>query len=95
MGAIFCSFHPFRCHPRFPTGIILLVDEHTELHNSVLFTIQIPTELFQVVFATRGQQVDVRTNSVRKEPLDLQCFTMIWVICVVEDVPTYQVFTWV
>ena len=30
--------------------------------------------------------MSVRTDIVREEPLDLQCFTMIRAMCVVEDV---------
>ena len=66
--------------------MILVVGEQTDIPNLVLFHIQVPKELLRTVFPTRGLQVDVRTNFVQAEPVDLQCLTMIWAICVVEDV---------
>ena len=44
---------------------------------SVFFPIQFPTELLRIAFPTGGQQVDVRSNFVQEEPLDLQWLTMI------------------
>ena len=46
----------------------------------------VPTDLPRSVSRTRDQRVGVRTDFVQQEPLDLQCLTMIWATCVVEDV---------
>ena len=79
---------PFRCHRRKPTTIILVVDEQTHIPNSILFPTQVPIELFQTVFATRGLQVGVRTGFVREELLDLQYLFMILAICVIRTILT-------
>ena len=67
----------------------LLSDEQTDIPNSVLFPIQVPIELPRIVSSIGAPQVGVRTNFVQKEPLDLQCRSMILVIYVVEDVSIY------
>ena len=55
--------------------------------NSALFSYPGPSRTFsKLSFHTRGHQVYVRINFVQEEPLDLQCLTMIWAICVAEDV---------
>ena len=54
-------------------GIVLVFDEQTDFPNSVLFHIQVPTKPPRTASPERGQQLDVRTNFVQEEPLDLQC----------------------
>ena len=61
-------------------------DAQTVIPSSELFPIQVPKTLFQIVFPTVIRQVGDRTDFVQEEPLDLQCLTMIWATCVVEDV---------
>ena len=70
----------FWYHRRTPIRLILVFDEQTGIANSVLFPIQVPLKLLRTVFPTRDRQVDVDTNFVQEEPLDLQCWTMIWAI---------------
>ena len=79
-------FQTFSCHPRVLTRTILVFGEQKDMPSPVLFPIQVPIELPQIVFPTRGQQLDVRTSFVREEPPGLRCLTMIWAIYAVEDV---------
>ena len=78
-------FQPFSCHPRIPTRTILVFGEQKDIHNSAPSPIQVPIELPQIVFSTRGLQVGVHTSFVREEPLGLRSLTMIFALCVVED----------
>ena len=69
--------------------IILVFDEQKDIPNSVLLPIQAQAELPRTIFPTRDQQVGVRMNFVQEEPLDLQCWSMILAMYVVEDVSRY------
>ena len=60
--------------------------KETYIPNSALLPIQVPLKLPQTFFPTRGLRVGDRTDFVQEVPLGLQCQTMIWAICVVEDV---------
>ena len=64
----------------------MFFDEQKDIPNPVRFPIQIPIELPRIVFFTIDEQMGVRTNFVQEIPPDLQCLTMISVICVVVDV---------
>ena len=77
-------FQPFWCHPRIPTRIIIVFDEQTDIPNSEPIPLQVPIEPPQIVFTTRGLQVDVRTDFVQEEPLGLHCLTKISVTCVAD-----------
>ena len=58
------------------------------------FAIFFPIGLPRTVCPTVAQQVGVRTKFVQEVPLDLQCLTTIWAICVVEDVsPNLDILT--
>ena len=50
------------------------------------FPTQVPTELPRTVFPTRSQQVDLLTNFVLEELLDLSCWTMISAFGVVRNI---------
>ena len=80
------SFQPTLCRPRIPIRIILVFDEQTDIPNSPLFPILVPTQLLRTVFPMRDHQLGFRINFVREVPQDLQCLTMISATCVVEDV---------
>ena len=69
--------------------MILVSDDQKDIPNSLLFPIQLPIKLPQIVFLTRGLQVGVRTGFVRELPLGPRCLTIIWAICVAEDVSIY------
>ena len=77
MGAIFCFFPTIKCHPRIPTRIFIVFDEHINILKSVLLPIQAPAELPRTAFPTGGLQVGDRTDFVQEVPMDLQCLTMI------------------
>ena len=66
MGAIFCFFPTIKCHPRIPTRIFIVFDEHINILNSVLLPIQAPAELPRTVFPTGGLQVVDRTDFVQE-----------------------------
>ena len=53
------------------------------------FPIQVPTELCQNVFPSKGLQVGDHVDFFQEEPLDLQCVTMILATCVEVDVSIY------
>ena len=89
LGWGFAFFQPFFCHPRIRMRIDFAVDAQISIPNSVLFPVLAPTELPRTVFTTRALQVDVLTDVVQQEPLDLQCLTMNLAICVVVDVSIY------
>ena len=66
-------------------GTILVFGEQKDMSSPVLCPIQVPIELPQIVFPTRGQQVHDHTNFVQEEQAGLRCLTKIWANCVVED----------
>ena len=69
--------------------IVLVFDEQTDIPSSVLFPHPSSKRTSRTVFPTKIEQVDVRLNFVQEEPMDLQCLTMILVICVENDVSIF------
>ena len=63
--------------------------EQQDIPITVLLSIQVPSQLPQIVFPTRGQQGGTVQISFKRKPLGLQRLTMIWAICVVEDVSVH------
>ena len=68
MGTTFCFLPAMFCRPRLSTRMDLIFDERTCIPNSVLFPIQVPTELLQMVLPTTIRQVCDQTDFVQEEP---------------------------
>ena len=87
------------CHPRIRTRTILVSDAQIGIPKSVLFIIQVPTELLRTVLPAISWQEGDHTDVVQEEPQDLRCSTMIWATCVVgrriqiSDILTVEVST--
>ena len=68
--------------------MILVLDEQKDIPNSVLLTIPVPTELFQIVFLIRGLKVGDHTDS--RGTTGSSMFAKSSPTCVVEDLSIYM-----
>ena len=85
IGSKFCFFPANSMSSTYTDENILFHDEQRDIHNLEFSPIHVSMGFSQIAFPTTVLPKDDRADSTQEERLDLQCWTMILAICVMED----------